>query len=249
MDAPIHYTYHPETGELSGSNYSDASPLETDVWVLPALATYEEPPVLTENHVAVFNDGAWEVFPDHRGETWWKDGEPFTLITFGDPTLEGFIAEGPPVVTAKQAVVWENDAWAIKPDHRGETWWIAYQQPVEIEELGDPADLGLLEDEPDAPPPSSDPNDYDLNRFQFIWMLRKLDVKSAVFAVAEGLPEVNEQEKDYKYEVLTLLEEGQSFRRAHPAFDQLGQHPSINLTPQQIDTAWMTAKDKQPMAV
>lgn len=48
----------------------------------------------------------------------------------------------PPVVGAQQAAVWRNGAWALVPDHRGETYWAGRGQPVritELEALPDPA--------------------------------------------------------------------------------------------------------------
>lgn len=59
----------------------------------------------------------------------------------------------PPTLAAKQAAVFVEGAWAIVPDHRGEVWYRADRLPVTIETLGDPADDGLLEDQPPEPEP------------------------------------------------------------------------------------------------
>lgn len=60
--------------------------------------------------------------------------------------------DAPPAEQAGHARVWASGAWTQVPDYRGETWWDANDQPVEIEDLGDPADQGLTDVEPPAPP-------------------------------------------------------------------------------------------------
>lgn len=55
------YNYHPETGELIGSNIADESPLEPGVFMLPASATAAEPPAPGAGQKVVFQAGAWAV--------------------------------------------------------------------------------------------------------------------------------------------------------------------------------------------
>lgn len=63
----------------------------------------------------------------------------------------------PPQFGPGMRPVWRDGAWQIMPDHRGETWWRAHDQPVLIDALGDPAALGLVANQPPAPilPPTS----------------------------------------------------------------------------------------------
>jgi len=63
------YSYHPVTKIFSGEISCQKSPLEEGVYLLPANATVEEPPVSSKNEIAVFVDGAWSIVPDYRGKT------------------------------------------------------------------------------------------------------------------------------------------------------------------------------------
>lgn len=49
------YNYHPETAEFIGASQADQSPLEPDVWLIPAHATEIEPPATQNGQRAVFN--------------------------------------------------------------------------------------------------------------------------------------------------------------------------------------------------
>lgn len=55
------YHYHPDTGVLLGEGIADASPLEQDVWLVPASATTIEPPQAPVGSQVVFSDGAWQI--------------------------------------------------------------------------------------------------------------------------------------------------------------------------------------------
>ena len=60
-----------------------------DVWLLPADATYEEPPEAEEGYVILFRDGAWQKLRDYKGKQYWLEGEghydaPHTMTDYGD---------------------------------------------------------------------------------------------------------------------------------------------------------------------
>jgi hypothetical protein len=55
------YHYHPISLELCGWSLADASPLEPDVFLLPAHATFIEPPSIPENKVCIFMDKRWQI--------------------------------------------------------------------------------------------------------------------------------------------------------------------------------------------
>lgn len=78
------------------------------------------------------------------------DPHPLEPGAFLEPYNSTRIA--PPAPEAGQARVFQDGAWTLVPDHRGDVWYRAYGDPVEIAELGDPAERGLVETEPDAPP-------------------------------------------------------------------------------------------------
>lgn len=58
----------------------------------------------------------------------------------------------PPSAQSGFARVLVENLWTNVPDHRGETWWDANGEPVEIKDFGDPVDQGLTNVEPPAPP-------------------------------------------------------------------------------------------------
>lgn len=110
------------------------------------------PPTSGPNEAVVWEDGGWATKPDFRGETWWLNGAPVLVEEIGDPADLGLSPEGPPSVSGQQAAVWENGAWAIKPDHRGEVWYDGHDNPMMVEEIGDPAENGWTRNNPPAEP-------------------------------------------------------------------------------------------------
>lgn len=60
----------------------------------------------------------------------------------------------PPAPQPGKAIVWTGSAWALKADHRGETWYGGAdgREPVEIKGIGDPAASGYTAaPRPDTP--------------------------------------------------------------------------------------------------
>lgn len=57
----IIYNFNPETKELLGQTQARKSPLEEDVYLIPAHATDIEPPEVPEGKKAVWNDGVWDL--------------------------------------------------------------------------------------------------------------------------------------------------------------------------------------------
>lgn len=86
--APIIYQASPVTGEYVGRSTADPSPLEPGVWLIPSMATMQEPPETEEGFVAVLSTGVvdnWAVREDRRGlvydtgtgrESLWEDLGP-----------------------------------------------------------------------------------------------------------------------------------------------------------------------------
>jgi hypothetical protein len=56
------YHYDFETGQYLGEGVADPSPLETDVWLIPAYATDVAPPETGVDEYAIFIEGNWAVF-------------------------------------------------------------------------------------------------------------------------------------------------------------------------------------------
>lgn len=79
------YNYHSITGEYLSIDTADESPLEPGVFLIPAYATDIAPPAVNAGECAVFNSGAWQVLPDHRGETHYDaiTGAPVEIMDIG----------------------------------------------------------------------------------------------------------------------------------------------------------------------
>ena len=74
------YNYDPLTKEYR--NFSDCvlDPLESNktesqVWMLPANATFKEPPIPGDGKVAIWNGTSWELIDDLRGTEYWLPGD------------------------------------------------------------------------------------------------------------------------------------------------------------------------------
>jgi hypothetical protein len=55
------YSFHPETGVFIGLEFAQESPLEPGVFLLPAGATFVEPPQVAEGKQAVWGGSSWAV--------------------------------------------------------------------------------------------------------------------------------------------------------------------------------------------
>lgn len=66
------YNYHPITKEYLGESTADESPLEPEVFLIPANATRIIPPEIGENQTAVFENNEWVIKPDFRGKIYYN---------------------------------------------------------------------------------------------------------------------------------------------------------------------------------
>jgi hypothetical protein len=81
------FHYHSDNGLFLGEGKADPSPLETDVWLIPAHATSEEPPEPGDGEQVVWIDSAWRV----------------QLIPIPEPEPESILnPEPPPELTTEQ---------------------------------------------------------------------------------------------------------------------------------------------------
>lgn len=55
------YHYHPESGVFLGQGVADESPLEPGVWLIPASATDEPPPEVSDGLEAVMTEVGWQL--------------------------------------------------------------------------------------------------------------------------------------------------------------------------------------------
>ncbi|MDQ0314857.1 DUF4376 domain-containing protein [Amorphus orientalis] len=97
MSGPTVYSYDPTSGEALGSSIADPSPLEPGAFLDPAHTTRTPPPETGAGEAACWTGEAWEIRPDHRGETWYAaDGAAVTVDHIGDPADDGLAAVAPP---------------------------------------------------------------------------------------------------------------------------------------------------------
>lgn len=57
------YSFHPETGVFIGCDFAQESPLEPGIFLLPAGATFVEPPEAEDGNQAVWNGEEWNIEP------------------------------------------------------------------------------------------------------------------------------------------------------------------------------------------
>lgn len=113
--------------------------------------------------------------------------------------------------------------------------WLLQATTDEIAALG----FVAYEPEPEPEPePSTDPNDYPLEPFQFFAMVEILgkadEIESAIDKIENPV---------LRAVVRAKFQHGSKFHRSATAFAVLA--PLIELSNEQIDAAWMQAKDIQ----
>lgn len=74
--------------------------------------------------------------------------DPLSKDRFLIPSNATTIA--PPVPPIGSVAKFVDDRWEIAPDHRGETWYQSDRQPVIINTIGDPSELGLFPVKPNG---------------------------------------------------------------------------------------------------
>lgn len=78
------YNYAPETGEYLGSSEARVSPLEPDVYLIPACAATVAPPNALEGYAVCWTGSAWGQVEDHRGQTVYSaSGVAMTITALG----------------------------------------------------------------------------------------------------------------------------------------------------------------------
>lgn len=109
------YHYHPETGELIGQSTADRSPLEPDIWLIPAHATDQTPPKAKVRQVAVFRDGRWQLSPDWRATALWstEDGAAVSITEIGLTPADIHATDKP---RPNPAHLWQDGQWQEDAD-------------------------------------------------------------------------------------------------------------------------------------
>ena len=99
-----YYSYDAETKVYINSFNARKDPLESsiqgkDVWLLPANATFITPPEMPSGYTCIWQDNAWVLVEDHRGQYYWLPDAtwetlPEKMETVG-PLPEGAITTKP----------------------------------------------------------------------------------------------------------------------------------------------------------
>lgn len=116
------YKYNEKTKEYIGTEQAQLDPLETkkqqkNIYLLPANATFKEPPEAHEGFARVWNGEAWEQVEDNRGTEYWLPGEgygtPAHEMTELGPLPEGATTTAPEKMLdeLKADKLAEIDAW------------------------------------------------------------------------------------------------------------------------------------------
>ena len=69
MTTKYYYSYNAEKNAFSGKYPALKNPRRQSEFLLPAMATFKEPPKTKQNEVAIWNGKDWEIESDFRGQT------------------------------------------------------------------------------------------------------------------------------------------------------------------------------------
>ena len=96
--------YHfDENGAYCGASEAHRSPLEDDVYLIPAMATDVMPPATGKNECPVWENGKWTVQPDFRGKVYWlDDGSECKIEKTGETVPSIGLSHRPEVATTKK---------------------------------------------------------------------------------------------------------------------------------------------------
>ena len=102
--------YHfDETGAYCGASEACRSPLEDDVYLIPAMATDVMPPATGKNECPVWEKGKWTVKPDFRGKVYWlEDGSECKISQIGETVPSNGLSQRPDVKIPKKDGFWSR---------------------------------------------------------------------------------------------------------------------------------------------
>jgi len=135
------YHYSRDKYEFLTEGEARENPLEKAKHLIPAFATDIEPPSLSENEVAIFNESteSWEVKADYRGENfYYKDtGKKIEIEQIGEVGNE-LTDITPPQTSVNERAIFNHDIneWEIKVDYVGRKYFNENGVEVEITEIG-----------------------------------------------------------------------------------------------------------------
>lgn len=97
--------YHfDEHGAYCGASKAYRSPLEDDVYLIPAMATDIMPPATVQDECPVWENGKWTVKPDFREKVYWLgDGTECKIGKIGETVPENALLQRPEAITGKKS--------------------------------------------------------------------------------------------------------------------------------------------------
>lgn len=98
------YNYSALNGEFFGESEARKSPLEKDVFLIPAHATDIKPPVSDAGQVAVFAEDEWSLVDDDRGSDYWIGQNKYTKKDIGPLPDDAVTAEPPPLPLTQEQI-------------------------------------------------------------------------------------------------------------------------------------------------
>ena len=147
------YHYDAQTGEYLGTEAALPDPLEAGRFLLPAQATFTQPPQTNAGRVAVFDavTEVWTTTEDKRGVVFWLNGEQQTQEALG-PLPQGASLTAPVPTTAelwaqvraeRDGLLRQSD-WTQSPDSpltaAQKAAWAVYRQRLrDMTQQADPA--------------------------------------------------------------------------------------------------------------
>ena len=106
------YNYDAKTKEFINTETAQESPLEEDVYLIPANSTKLAPPNTKENEVAIFNGVKWAVEKDYRGQTIYNtDTKEEQKVDY-----VGAIKDGWTLLEPFENSKWSDGKWVLDKD-------------------------------------------------------------------------------------------------------------------------------------
>ena len=91
MTTKYYYSYNTEEKTFSGKFPASKNPRRQSEYLLPAKATFIEPPETKENEIAIWNGKSWDVESDYRGELQVNiETKEITTVDYIGEIKEGF---------------------------------------------------------------------------------------------------------------------------------------------------------------
>jgi len=127
------YSFHPTTGVFIGVEFAQESPLEPGVFLLPANASFVEPPRATEGKQAVWDGKAWLVEDISLPAPEPKPGPVLPEIATPEPVSEPEPLTWDSIRAQRNQLLTQSD-WTQLADapltQEQKTAWSAYRQAL-----------------------------------------------------------------------------------------------------------------------